>query len=354
VDSRSLRELLRSSSVHPQVDKFIPADIFRVIGFVWYGPRAPSARKVAMVRNYAIECGKMVETPNEGAVALFVAPTETETRELLEKYRIDPHNLQSALDPDEIGRLEFEADHLALILKRPCNYSSADNFLFRVMSTGVFLFKEKLIVVLANDVSIFEGKQLLKINDIRDVLLRLIYVTVNHFLGHLKVINMLSEALEQKVNTSIENKHLLNMFTLEKSLVYFLSALNDNSTVTSKLKGNASKIGFSTEHLELLDDILIDAAQCLTLTQTYSNILSGLMDARASLVSNNLNVMMKNLNAIVIAVAIPSFFAGVGGMSEFSAITGTHRWHIAYPLFLIGMCGLGLGIYFLIKKLERH
>ena len=307
-----------------------------------------------MIRYYKIESGKITDSPTPGPVMVYVAPTEAETKELLEVHKIDPHNLQSSLDPDEIGRFEVEEDHIALVLKRPCNYSSKDNFLFRVMSAGVFLFKEKLIVVLASEIPLFEGKLAFRTTNLQEVLLRMIYVIINHFMGHLKVINMLSESLETKINRSIENKHLLNMFTLEKSLVYFLSALNDNNSVISKLKSYAAKIGFTPTNLELLEDIIIDNSQCLTLAQTYSSILSGLMDARASLVSNNLNVMMKNLNALVIAVAVPSFFAGVGGMSEFSAITGGHNWHYAYPLFLAVMLAMGIAIYYLIKKFESY
>jgi magnesium transporter len=308
-----------------------------------------------MIRYYKLEGGKMVEASHGASILVYSAPTEAEVKELLETSSIDPHTLQSALDADEVGRLETEQDHFALILKRPCNYSTSDNFLFRVMSAGLFLFKEKLIVVLASEASIFEGKQSTKLASLHDVLLRLLSLTIGHFMGHLKVINMLSESLEQKINVSLENKHLLNMFTLEKSLVYFLSALNDNSTMVSKLRVNAAKLGFTPEHVELLDDIAIDSTQCLTLAQTYSNILSGLMDARASLVGNNLNVMMKTLNAVVIAVAVPSFIAGVGGMSEFSALTGgSQNAHITYPIFLLAMLGIGWSVYWLIKRLETQ
>jgi len=165
---------------------------------------------------------------------------------------------------------------------------------------------------------------------------------------------MISEDLEQKINKSMENRFLLNMFTLEKSLVYFLNAINDNATIIGKLKINSGKVGFSPENVEVLDDIAIDNSQCLTLTQTYSNILSGLMDARASVVSNNLNVMMKNLNAIVIAVAIPSFVAGMGGMSEFTAIVGIEHWRYAYPIFIISMLLIGALTFTCIKWWERH
>jgi magnesium transporter len=305
-------------------------------------------------KHFRIEGGKIVESSTGGPVVLYVAPTEAESKELLEVHHLDPHTLQSALDPDEMGRIEFEDDHTAIILKQPCNYSSSDNFLFRVMSTGLFVFKDRLVIVQSKEVSLFEGKQGFKVNTLHDVVLRLVYVTINHFMGHLKVINMLSDELEQKANVSTENRYLLNMFTLEKSLVYFLSALNDNGTVVGKLKLSANRVGFTPENVEFLDDISIDNSQCLTLAQTYSNILSSLMDARASLVGNNLNVMMKNLNAIMIAVAVPGFLASVGGMSEYTMMTGAGRWYITYPLFMAAMVLVSGVTYFLVKRLEKH
>ena len=221
-----------------------------------------------MIRHYAIEAGRLVEcSDTTGPIIAYVAPTEAEQNEILSVHRVDAHSLQSALDPDEIGRLEVADDHLALILKRPRNYSSKDNFLFRVMSTGVFLFKDKLVIVVASDITLFEGKQSSKVANLQDVLLRLINTTQGHFMGHLRVINMLSESLEHKINAAIENRHLLNMFTLEKSLVYFLSALNDNSSVLTKLRANGARLGFTTENMELLDDIIIDNQQCLTLAR---------------------------------------------------------------------------------------
>jgi len=309
-----------------------------------------------MVKHYKIVDGLIVRSPDEGLISVYLTPSDEETRELVEVYKIDRHNVDSAMDPDEIGRMELdpETEQVAMILKRPRNYSASDRFLFRVMSMGVFLFPKKMIIVIADDATIFEGKYLVRMKTLHDVLIKLIYTTISHFSGHLKVINMISDELEQKINKSMENKFLLNMFVLEKSLVYFLNALNDNATLIGKLKLNSGKLGFSPDNIEVLDDLLIDNSQCLTLTQTYSNILSSLMDARASVVSNNLNVMMKNLNAVVIAVAVPSFVAGMGGMSEFSQITGIGRWYVAYPIFAGAMMALGLVTFFTIRSWERR
>ena len=110
-------------------------------------------------------------------------------------------------------------------------------------------------------------------------------------------------------------------------------------------------MGFSAENLESLDDQAIENHQFLDQAKVYSQVLSDLMDVRASVINNNLNVMMKNMNAIVIAVSVPTFFTGIGGMSEFSAIVGSRlQWYISYPLFFGLMGLLALGIYYLIQR----
>ena len=294
-----------------------------------------------MIKRFVIENGKVCATTGEGSILAYIAPDAAERKELIEKHGVDPHNLESALDPDEMGRIENEPDHLAVILKRPRNYCSADNFLFRVISMGVFLFREKMIIVISDDLTLFEGKHSFQLKSLPDVLIKLIYSTIHHFNGHLKVINMLSDELENKINRSMENKHLLCMFTLEKSLVYFLNAVNSNAAQIEKLKHNAQKLGLSQENVELLDDISLDNQQCLTLVQTYSNILSGLMDAWASVINNNVNVVLKRLTAVTIAIAVPSLIAGIGGMSEFTAFTRGQHPALAYAAFLLAMVAVG-------------
>jgi magnesium transporter len=309
-----------------------------------------------MRRDYAIQDGKVVEAlPEQGNIVVYITPDEGERRFLIDQLRVDEHTLACALDPDETPRLEFEPDHAALIMNRPRNYSREDQFMFRVASAGVFLFQDRLIVVLAEDAPVFDGgKHLSRVVTVQDVVLKILYRSIVHFLGHLKSINAIADELEQKINTSMENKHLLNLFTLEKSLVYLATAIHANGTLIEKMRHNAAKLGFTAEALEILDDIHIENSECNKQAEIYSSVIAGLMDARASLVSNNLNIMMKNLNALVIAVAVPSFFAGMGGMSEFSMMTGAERWTIAYPVFLAAMLAIGVGTFYLIRFLERY
>lgn len=255
--------------------------------------------------------GGQGETP----IWVYTAPDEAERKYLIEQLKIDEHTLNSALDPDEMSRLEFEPEHAAMIFKRPKHYTAEDNFLFRVLSTGVFLFSNRVVIVRADDAALFEGRPFIKIQTVQDVFLKLIYRAIAHFVEHLRAINMISGELEHQINASMENKHLLNMFTLEKSLVYYLSAINSNAGLIEKIRNYSAKLGLTQENVEFLDDILIENAQCRGQTEIYSQVLSSLMDARASIISNNLNVRIKALTIITIGIMLPTFIVSLFSMN---------------------------------------
>jgi len=265
---------------------------------------------------YISDNGKLQEDDNvQPLVHIYTSPTEAEKRELVEKYKIDEHTLNSSLDPDELSRLEFEPEHTAMIFKRPRHYVAEDQFLFKVASTGVFMFKDKLIIVTAEEVPLFEGKPFINVKSIQDILLKLINRSIFHFLEHLKAINMLSTEIEQLISTSMENKYLLNLFTLEKSLVYYLNAVNSNAVLIERLKNNAGKIGFGPEHIEFLDDLIIENNQCREQANIYSQVLSSLMDARASIIANNLNIRIKMLTILTIAIMLPTLVVSIFSMN---------------------------------------
>jgi magnesium transporter len=252
---------------------------------------------------------------------------------------VDEHTLLSALDPEELARIEFEPSHAALIFKTPKNYSGSDQLLFKASTVGAFLFSDRLIVVTGADAPLFEGKIFLKVPSLPDLMLKLIHRSIFHFLEHLKIINMLSEELEHKINLSMENRYLINLFTLEKSLVYYLNSINSNGVLIERLRHNQVKMGFTTEQLELLDDLLIEHNQCYRQAEIYSNILASLMDARASIVSNNLNVLMKTLNIITIGIMVPTLVVSIFSMNV----------HIPFPYdqpssfwWIMGLAGVSV------------
>jgi magnesium transporter len=279
-----------------------------------------------VLKQLYITDGKVTDSgQGEAPVWVYTAPDDAERRYLVEHLKIDEHTLNSALDPDELSRLEFEPEHAAMIFKRPKHYTAQDNFLFRVVSTGVFLFKDRLIIVRTDDAALFEGRPFIKIQTVQDVFLKLIYRAIAHFVEHLRAINMISGELEQQINLSMENRYLLNLFTLEKSLVYYLSAINSNAVLIEKLRNNAPKLGLTPENVEFLDDILIENSQCRGQTEIYSQVLSGLMDARASIISNNLNVRIKALTIITIGIMLPTFIVSLFSMNV--PIPMEDRWY---------------------------
>lgn len=267
-------------------------------------------------RMYISDNGRLQEDDKaQPLVYVYIAPTDEEKKQLIEEYKIDEHTLNSSLDPDELSRLEFEPEHTAIIFKRPKRYSTEDSFLFRVASTGVFIFKDRLIIVMVDEAPLFEGRIFMKLQSIQDVVLKLIHRSVFHFLEHLKAINMLSSDIEHLISISMENKYLLNLFTLEKSLVYFINAINANAVLVERLKGNAGKIDFSPENLEFLDDLTIENNQCREQASIYSQVLASMMDARATIVANNLNIRIKMLTILTIMIMVPTFVVSYFSMN---------------------------------------
>ncbi len=307
-----------------------------------------------MIRRYKIEGSKIAEVSLKEDILVLINPDDNEKQYVLGNFGMDAHNLNSSLDPEEPARVEFENDHVSVIFKRPKNYSSKDHFLFKVSSMGLFLFKEKLIIVLSEDVNIFSGKQYNNVSGIRDVFLKVIYNSIYHFVEHLKVINMIAEEIETKINKSMENKYLLHMFTLEKSLVYYVSAITANSFVLERLKIHVSKVGFDERLIEFLEDIAIENGQAKSQADVYSQVFAGLMDARASVINNNMNIWLKNLTIITIAIAVPNFFASMGGMSELERVIGVDNVRLAQGIFLVFSLILAVSIIEIFRKIEKN
>ncbi len=269
-----------------------------------------------MLRRYQIANNKIEETAEDKSpIMMFINPDDKEKRLLVDQYGVDEHTLASALDPDELARLECEPNHIAIVFKRPKSYSGKDQLLFKASTLGIFFFGDFLIIVMGEDTNLFEGKPFAKVSSPREVLLKLIYRSIFHFLDHLKVINVISDELEQKINRAMENRFLISLFTLQKSLVYYQNAINSNGVLIEKIRHNSARIGFTTEEAELLEDILIENSQCYRQAEVYSNILASLMDARASIVSNNINVLVKTLNIITIAIMVPTFVVSAFSMN---------------------------------------
>ena len=279
----------------------------------------------------------------DGNIVLYTNPDEQERRYLIDELMIDDHTLTSALDPDELARIEFEPEHTALIFKRPKNYSFADQLLFGVASTGVFLFRNALRFVSRDVLPLFDGGIKQRVDSLPGVVLRVIARTVVHFREHLRAINTVSDELQGEINRSMENKHLIGMFTLQKSLVYYVSALQSNGALLEKLRHNSAKLGFTPDEIEILDDLMIDNSQCTRQAEMTSNILASLMDARASIVANNINVLMKRLNVITIAIMVPTLVVSAFSMNV--PIPFQESGWVFYAIHVVAMTAAGTFLY---------
>ena len=134
------------------------------------------------------------------------------------------------------------------------------------------------------------------------------------YLLYLKQIDKLSNYVEQQLHKSMKNKELIQLLGLEKSLVYFSTSLKSTETVLEKiLRGRVIKL--YEEDQELLEDVLIEVKQAIEMSNIYSNILSGTMDAFASVISNNLNIVMKVLTVITIVMSVPTMVFSFYGMN---------------------------------------
>jgi magnesium transporter len=303
-----------------------------------------------MLKTYKIHEGKFCDGEGDTCnILMYTNPDDAEKKHLINDLKLDEHTLNSCLDPDELARLEFEPEHTAMIVKRPKNYSAADQFLFKVESMGLFLFSDKLVIVGHEDLLPLEGRHFQKISSLQDLTLKIVYRITLHYLEHLKVINMIADDLETKVVKAMENRHLLNLFTLEKGMVFYHNAIHSNGVVIEKLKSNAQRLGFNVENVEYVDDLVIENNQCLKQAEIFSNIFASLMDARASVVSNNLNVLMKTLNLIMIAIMVPTLVVSMFSMNVKIPLSGTQ---IAFWV-IIGLAAVSSGLVALLWKLTR-
>ena len=167
-------------------------------------------------QSFKIVEGRLQDCPQEDAqVLVYVKPDEAEQQYLIHRLKVDEHTLASSLDPDELARLEFEPEHTVAIFKRPRYYTAADHFQFKVLSVGAFLFKDKLIVTLSEDMAIFDGTKIYaRMRSPLDVLLRMIYRSIYHFLEHLRVIHTLFRrggALDQRIQRQQEPSEPLHL-----------------------------------------------------------------------------------------------------------------------------------------------
>ena len=307
-----------------------------------------------MLRCYNLIDGRIQKcAENEkGVIHIYSNPTEEEQRFLIDKCGIDPHTLASALDKDEVSRIEYEENHMVVIMKRPRDIQIGGRLEFRVSSIGAFLFKDKLIVLQADNMPLFEhGRIVLKGNTVSGLLLRLLHHATRHFLQDLRIISNISDEIENKIEFAVTNKSLVNIFSLHKSLTYYQSATEANQVLLSRLRSNRARVGFNEDEEEFLEDIAVENQQCVNISRIYTEILNRMSEARMAVGNNNLARIMKFLTVINIVFMPLTVLTGLGGMSEFTMMTSGIGWPHAYSLLLLGLTVTGYLTYVIVTRI---
>jgi magnesium transporter len=272
-----------------------------------------------------------------------VNPTQAEIQQINTDYGLPVDLINDILDIDERSRVEFEDDWTFVILRIPVENSN-NGVPFQTIPLGVFMTGDYTMTICLQDnevlplgQSIQIREQYRQITDSVNFILRLFLRSGNMYLRYLKQINQMTSALEQDLEKSIKNKELNKLLKMEKCLVYFITSIKGNEIVLAKLR-NAKKIT-SEINEDLLEDAIIENKQALEMAQIYSDIQSGMMDAFASVISNNLNVVMKQLTIISIVLMIPTLIASIFGMNVPNFLEES-KW--ALPIIITGSVSLSI------------
>lgn len=295
-----------------------------------------------MITSYCILSQQLVQCEiDKASVFVYFQPTDVEKDDLLRQFDLDKTDLDAVFDPDEVPRIESSPERTFIIWKRPDNVSIGDAVQFEVSSLGITIRQDKVALIVPRGDLPLSGRGFKRIDSVWECVLQVLLMTVHHYLDHLKAIKMISQQLQAKLVSSMENRYLLQMFALGESLVYYHNALESNLTVLSKLRGAPEKQSLTVNQINLLDDVIIENQQASKQANIYSTVLSGLMDARGTIINNNMNVLLKNLTVINVVFLPLNLIASIGGMSEYSYMTKGMGWPIAYGAFSLAMVILG-------------
>lgn len=250
----------------------------------------------------------------------MVSPTEEEIKKVCKNIKIKEDFIRYALDYEEKARIDIEEDDstILFIIDIPIIEKENGNKVYSTMPIGIIFVRDDYFIT----VSITKNHIIDNLERSRStitykksrLLLQIFYANAERFLVLLKRLNKETEVAESVLKNSMKNKELLKLLSLKKGLVYFTTSLKSNEVVMEKtLRGNLIKLYEEDE--DILEDAIIENKQAIEMSRIYSDILTGTLDAYASIISNNLNGVMQFLTSITIILAIPTMISSYWGMN---------------------------------------
>ena len=258
----------------------------------------------------------------KGSWINLVNPSENEIKKVCENINIQEDFIRDALDYEEKARIDKEEDDntILFVVDVPISEKGEENEIYTTMPLGMIVVRDEFFLTVSlrknKIIESFEKRKIKNFQTYKKTrfIFHILYLNSSYYLNYLKQINKETEIAEYILKNSMQNKELLKLLSLEKSLVYFTTSLKSNEIVMEKtLRGKIVKLYEEDE--EILEDAITENRQAIEMAQIYSNILNGTMDAYASIISNNLNGVMKFLTSITIILAVPTMISSFWGMN---------------------------------------
>lgn len=291
--------------------------------------------------------GKMtrLDSIQDGCWVNLIYPTEDELASVSETLKVDPDFLRAALDEEETSRIDTDEGQTLIIIDVPA-VEKDDAVVYSTLPLGIIVTEQHIITVCLKETSVLknfrDGMVRNAVTQKRTsfILLMLLQVA-KRFLQYLKQIDKIYSYMERQLYKSQRNKELIQLLELEKSLVYFNTSLKANEVTLEKILRGRIITLYEEDH-DLLEDVLIEVRQAIEMANIYSSIISDMMDAFASVISNNLNMIMKVLTSITILLTIPNIVFGFYGMNIIEGLPLDQQWWLpmVVTVVLIGITAI--------------
>lgn len=260
-----------------------------------------------------------IDTPENGCWISMINPNEAELLQISKIADLDIDTLKASLDIYERSRIETDVNYTMVLVNIPTVEEHNDKELYNTIPLSIIVAKDVVITVCSEDTPVLHPFASGRVRDFYTYMrsrfiLQVLYRTATLYLHYLNIIDRKSDEVENKLHKSTKNHELIELLKLEKSLVYFTTALRSNEAVLEKLF-RFDIIKKYPDDSDLLDDVIVENKQAIEMANIYSGILSGMMDAFASVISNNLNIVMKVLAIITVVMAIPTMIFSAFGMN---------------------------------------
>lgn len=278
-----------------------------------------------MIEYFKSEAGRIVtlDRAEPGCWINMVNPTREEVDSVIVSQRVDAGFVSAALDPEETSRVEVEDDQALLIVDIPVEEHSdsiaRDVQMYASLPMGIVVAEDVVITVCLEDTGVTRDVAAGKVRGVHTAMrtrfvFQLLLRVAGRFLNYLHRIERSFTEIERRLYDSLRNEELMQLLGLQKSLVYFSASLKGNEVTMEKvLRGRILKL--YEDDRDMLEDALIEIRQAIEMSGIYSSILAGTMETYSSVVSNNMNDIMKALTVITLIMTIPNMVFGYYGMN---------------------------------------